>query len=129
MSDESARMNEAAPGTDTPEGPHTDAGAEVVSHRHVENATVVHTDAAYYRGATFRGAIEVADESGLAALVTEGAERRFEGKLLWFGWAPKTRHPAIRIDGEWRIERGYSGQVVHELGRPDRPGTTVAAVS
>lgn len=109
--------------------PRVDARARVVRTRHVENATVIHSTAASHRGAVFQGTIEVADEAELAVLETPGSDRRIQGKLLWFGRAPKTRHPSISIDGEWRVERGYSGPVVAEVGRVGPPRRSAATRS
>jgi hypothetical protein len=96
--------------------PHTHSRAIVSARRHVQNATVIKVDEA-----TYRSCVPIRDEA--FELVDPNSQPhhyygalRIEVLCSWFGVKPPTTHPNIIVSpGDYRIMRGFTGNVVDDI--------------
>jgi hypothetical protein len=109
-----ARIGDRHAGTASGDAPRTDSKAKPMAWREVMGARVVHAANAFYRGATFDGVFQLAeDESAL-----EGEGGRLRCLVSWHGWRPQRGAISVLLPtGGWKLEEGYSGPVVDCLGR------------
>lgn len=78
---------------------------------------VIHVENGSYRSATISGAFEIEDQEASDPIkVTPKGKERVRVIFSWHGVVPPTTMPNLDVtNAEFRIEDGYSGDVVDDV--------------